>query len=324
MMTDPEPALLQSIFSTDPLAPEQRFDGWRSALASSHAIEASPDGFFGRVHSVQAGSIVVHCLDSAPVALERSATRIRQDGLDHFVLHLSRHPIQAQAAGRALDIAAGNFSVNDLSQPTVRRSAAETASLVAVIPRGLMREAMGDCDTLHGQVLDPGAGVLLASHLSNLIVMAGEIPAAAGPALARATAYLAAACLNPTPRAFGQAAPAIQAAKCTRACAFIDANLARSDLTPETIGRAVGLSRSALFRAFEPLGGVSAYLWSRRLEAVHRALQDADESRSIGELGFAYGFTSGAHLSRAFRRAFGQSPSDLRHSVRAAGRFSSP
>ena len=76
----------------------------------------------------------------------------------------------------------------------------------------------------------------------------------------------------------------------------------------------MGLSRSALFRAFEPLGGVSAYLWSRRLSAVRLALRDATDARPIAELGYAHGFTSSAHLSRAFRREFGQSPREWRRS----------
>ena len=67
-MTCTGPALPQSSFSTDAVAPEHRFAAWRTALASSHAVEASPNGFFGRVRSVQAGSLLVHELDSAPVA----------------------------------------------------------------------------------------------------------------------------------------------------------------------------------------------------------------------------------------------------------------
>ena len=78
------------------------------------------------------------------------------------------------------------------------------------------------------------------------------------------------------------------------------------------IRRALGLSRSALYWLFEPYGGVAAYLLERRLARVRALLADRREHRRISELAFAHGFASEAHFSRAFRRCFGLTPSDVR------------
>ncbi|MBV9076619.1 MAG: helix-turn-helix domain-containing protein [Methylobacteriaceae bacterium] len=303
-------------FSTELVAPEHRFDAWRTALSSSHVLEAEPAGFFGRVRSVQIDRLLVHVLDSAPVALARSAKQTRQDGLDHVILHLSRHAIQARAGETDLAVAPGRISVNDLSRPTTRRAAPETESLVAILPRDLVREALGTSDDLHGRVLQGGAAPLLETHLAFLADRAAEIPASAGPDLARATAALLAAALAPSARTLARAEPAFEAAKAKRARAYIEAHLASDRLTPDAIGRAVGLSRSVLFRLFEPHGGVAAYIWGRRLAAVREALARPQEVRQIGEIGAAFGFASGAHLSRSFRRAYGQTPRDFRDAAR--------
>ncbi|MGT2486123.1 helix-turn-helix domain-containing protein [Methylobacterium oryzae CBMB20] len=78
------------------------------------------------------------------------------------------------------------------------------------------------------------------------------------------------------------------------------------------MARALGMSRSQLYRLFEPEGGVARYLARQRLAAVRAALDNPLEPRSIGEIGETYGFGSSAQLSRAFRDAYGLSPRDYR------------
>ena len=56
----------------------------------------------------------------------------------------------------------------------------------------------------------------------------------------------------------------------------------------------------------------AAYIQARRLTAIRARLGDPGETRRISELAYAYGFTSDAHFSRAFRRAHGISASEAR------------
>ncbi|WP_331313707.1 helix-turn-helix transcriptional regulator [Methylobacterium mesophilicum] len=78
------------------------------------------------------------------------------------------------------------------------------------------------------------------------------------------------------------------------------------------MARALGMSRSQLYRLFEPEGGVARYLARQRLAAVRAALDNPLEPRSIGAIAEAYGFGSGAQLSRAFRETYGLTPRDYR------------
>ena len=71
-----------------------------------------------------------------------------------------------------------------------------------------------------------------------------------------------------------------------------------------------------LHRAFQPEGGVEAYIRDRRLAAVHAALGDSTERRPIIELAEAFGFSDGAHLSRLFRSRYGVTPTDHRAGAR--------
>ena len=78
------------------------------------------------------------------------------------------------------------------------------------------------------------------------------------------------------------------------------------------------ISRTQLYRLFEPLGGVARYIQEQRLVRACAELSNpAHDHRRIYEIAFAWGFSSEAHFSRLFRHTFGQSPSEVRARVRA-------
>jgi AraC-like DNA-binding protein len=72
------------------------------------------------------------------------------------------------------------------------------------------------------------------------------------------------------------------------------------------------LSRSTLYALCEPLGGVAAFIQKRRLNRVHAILANPHHRGRISEVAHQHGFVSGAHFSRAFRRAFDCSPREAR------------
>ena len=103
-----------------------------------------------------------------------------------------------------------------------------------------------------------------------------------------------------------------------RARRFAQANLFDRDLGSPMMQRELGLSRARLYRLFEPFGGVSHYIQHRRLLDAHAALADANDQRRIVDIAEERGFNDGAEFSRAFKRAFGYSPSEVRAGARGA------
>lgn len=105
-----------------------------------------------------------------------------------------------------------------------------------------------------------------------------------------------------------------------RAIEYIDANLARTDISAEHIARRMGCSCRYLHRAFEGEGTtLSRFIWSRRLQRSREAILRASKTPvSITEIAFACGFSSSAHFSRAFKSQYDVAPRELRQQAAAA------
>lgn len=96
-----------------------------------------------------------------------------------------------------------------------------------------------------------------------------------------------------------------------RALARIHGALA-TPWTADALAREAGLSRSAFVQRFTTLIGVPPirYVTAWRLRTA--ALYLRESQRSIGELAYAVGYASEEAFSRAFKRAYGQSPARWR------------
>lgn len=95
---------------------------------------------------------------------------------------------------------------------------------------------------------------------------------------------------------------------------YIDRNLASTDLGPASIASAHFISTRHLHGLFQEQGvTVSTWIRTRRLEQCRRDLLDpmlAD--RPVAAIAARWGFVDAAHFSRAFKTAFGVSPSEYR------------
>lgn len=301
----------QVAFSTDVLPPDQRFEAWRALIGLTHDLSADPVGFSAQLRTVRVDEMLVHVMDASPQSVARSSAQVRRDGLDHVVLHLSRVAQRLTSGERELRVPSGAITLNDVTQTHRREAAPEQGSVILSLPRDLLAEALPNLDGMHGRILYDGAGRLMRDHMLNLASQAGTVTRAAAAGVAYTTVQMLAACLDPSADRIERARRPLVHALVRRAKRYIEANLASPTLTPNSVCRAVGASRSTLFRAFQPYGGVAQVIWERRLQAVRRDLLGGSPG-TITEIGERYGFGSGVQISRSFRRAFDMTPSEFR------------
>ena len=101
-------------------------------------------------------------------------------------------------------------------------------------------------------------------------------------------------------------------ARLVQARLYIERHLTDPQLSPASVGAALGLSLRSLHALFAPTGtSVTRHIVQRRLEECRAALL-SERSRPVTDIAFGWGFNSLSGFYRAFDAAFGVSPSDLR------------
>jgi AraC-like DNA-binding protein len=97
--------------------------------------------------------------------------------------------------------------------------------------------------------------------------------------------------------------------------AYVENNMERSGLTPANTARALGISVRQLHMLFKPTGTTfSRYVLSRRLERV-RSLLALEPRRKIIDVASSCGIESTTVFYRAFRNAFGITPTAYKRSL---------
>ncbi|MDB5365499.1 MAG: AraC family transcriptional regulator [Rhodospirillales bacterium] len=307
-------------FTTTTLPPVERFGAWQMALAG--LFDATPLGpvqprdFCAGYDAFAVGRLVIGETHYAPHQFRREAAKLRQDGLDHFhvTLHRRGGHRAAFAGGCMVEVGPGDIEVFDFARPLI--ADAETSSmLVLAVPRSVMASALPQIDDLHGVTIAATSGLasLLGAHLTTLYAQVRQIAAHELDAAEEATLAMVAACIRPSTETIARASAELEEALLSRIRRHIERELASSDLTPAQLCLRFRISRGKLYRLFESLGGVAAYIQLRRLYRIHALLLDpTNRHRRNYDIAFEHGFNNEAHFSRAFRKLFGATPSDAR------------
>ncbi|MBO9707872.1 MAG: helix-turn-helix domain-containing protein [Caulobacter sp.] len=303
------PPLARSNFSTRGVPAEERHDHYRrEVLTALDACDPDP-GFSANITSLRLGPHAFYVTETGGQTVFRTADMIAADGYDAYIVQFNiAGSHTGDFDGVVFQAGPGEVGICDLSRPMRLRSTAVKV-LSTFLPRAQVQAVAPGVD-LHGMVLDGNRAGLLIEHLTAVTRWFPQLPAEALPGITQATIALLGACL--AMEAGKAEIAARESPVLLRARSFIEANLLESNLTPVRISEALGVSRSTLYRLFEPLGGVTAYIWERRLHLARAALLDPKRGRRISEIAFQCGFSSEAHFSRSFRRAFNIRPSDLR------------
>lgn len=277
--------------------------------------EVTPDGpanaFSAAIRACLISDIAVASGHVSPVRFLRSRARAATDGMDNCtIMLLLSGALFGEIAGAPVTAGAGSIVTFDLRLPVdITTTGLRFVSLT--LPRRLLAEVDGARGELHGLAPDGVTTRLLIDHILALQSHLPSITATDAPGIARATTALIGACLSRT-RPIGPA-PAGHGLQFA-ARRYIDANLAEP-LTPETICRALRCSRSTLYRVFAPLGGIAAYIRDRRLDAACAMLCDGAGPHRLHAVAEQLGFTDAAGFAKAFRRRFGITPGQVRHSL---------
>ncbi|MGU3540552.1 helix-turn-helix domain-containing protein [Methylobacterium sp. A54F] len=311
-------------FSTQNAAPGQAFDVYHDLYAAGSDVGRVSPAFGAQVRVYRFPRMLVFDRHLSGVSHSRGAARIRRDGLDHLTIH---HVVSGDYVGGTFGaegpVRPGEILLVDAGQPN--RNRVGNAHIISVSLAREQAEAAGIVPrAVSGAVLRGAGAGLAADFLGSLIRRAPDLAAPGAERAARAFSEILAMSIDPAamPTDRHAVAEALGTLRRERAEDYIRTHLSDPALDAQAIAAGIGVSRTALYRAFEAEGGVAQLVQRRRLEAMRNALRRSEETRSVAALAHAHGFVSESHCSRTFRAAFGAPPGQFRAEIlrsRAAG-----
>ncbi|KJC56391.1 hypothetical protein UP10_34450 [Bradyrhizobium sp. LTSPM299] len=285
-----------------------------------YTLTFSPEAAAGfRFHSVtyQLPRAAIASVESVAQTLNRGPTEIARGGNQLLIwLQLSGES-DANYAGRECKLRPGDVVVLDYAREIFVR-APDFASIYVMMERNMVPPVF-HAPLTHGTLFaaDSGPGRLLCRSIESLFQTMDALTLAEANVALDALITMASGMLEGemARRTVSEVSgdPLLD-----KALAFIDRNLARLDLTPALLEKSLPLSRSSLYRLFEPLGGVRNAILERRLERAMKVLLTSTAARPpLFIIARDHGFASGKQYSRAFRARFGTTPHQFYDMVRS-------
>ena len=243
--------------------------------------------------------------------------------VDHLLIQLYvKGECAYNADGGVAKGVAGDIVCFDLSRP-MKSQATDMDIVSLILPRSMIRLTPRVIDDLHGARVDGAStlGVLLGEHMRT---MARIAPQLAGPDGKLAAEVASAIVSSGFSAAVAAEREALMDLNIQTIQIFIERHLTNPSLSADMIMRHFALSRSALYRLFEPIGGIAEYVRERRLKLAYLKLTSVGTSRgSVAKLAYATGFASENAFSRAFQQRFGLRPSEAIRNADAGIRLKS-
>jgi len=297
---------------------------WREAMSQLYVPtldDPSRNPFHVEVDGFLFGMGTLGRCASVQQAFSRSREQIGRDGIDNYMVQIFRKGrCHARMSGGDVILDTGDVCIFDNTEPldTVN----ENFDLMALaVPREQLAPLLHDADGLHYRRVrgETPLARLFCKHVLDVYRMAPSIRIEDGPNVFSALVHFLAAVINSGGDLTREQQALLRQGVLQEVRRHIDANLESENLSVDDIASRFGISRTRLYRHFEPYGGVAAFVRQRRLAAAHQKLTDPRAlPLNNNAIAASVGFQSESAFIRAFRRRYGMTPGDARRQSQTA------
>ncbi|MBV8840958.1 MAG: helix-turn-helix transcriptional regulator [Alphaproteobacteria bacterium] len=310
------------LFSTDPLPVGRRFAAFQDFCGGLFPIDfwtADSEAYRCNLEAQRVDSLIACDVSTAHV---QATNALRADHIDSVCLQIvANGRVASEYGSDSLEVGPGGAFIAPCDWPGKTCYGDGTILRVLQIERSALRPLLG-----HG---GPGSCAAVATEHPAMHLLQGwlrqlpHVDAAANSQMAslfaKHTVDLVAVLLGPHASARDEIAQGgIKAARLHAITDSIARNAARPNFNAEDVARELAISDRYVRLLLEPTGMTfSEHLLACRLELARTLLLDPDNARlKVMDIAMRSGFSDIAYFNRAFRRRFGETPTEMRSNGR--------
>lgn len=273
----------------------------------------------GRLLDQNLGPINVSCLHSSAMQYQRLKPAQHES---YFLITLPlQNRIRMQQGQKDVFCERGQVLLQHANEPYVFEYGHENTLWVMKVPSKLLKQHIAHPENLTASVFDgnTGTGKLLAQ---NMVLLGQEL--LNGHLDSQQTAYyndfllqLFAQVVKQDARVLLSDERSVRQAQLLKIQNFIATNLSHSELNPQYVAAACGISVRYLHSLFQDLDSTfTRYLQQQRLQAAYQCLQQQPE-RSVSDIVYSCGFNDQSHFTRLFKLTYQTTPSALKNNSKS-------
>lgn len=295
-------------FDPASVAPEQEFEVFHDTTAPLFATSPIDDvsTFRMRATDYLVDDLLVCRLETGAHTLRRSTQHLADGATDWISVEIHHRGRVRGEAGRdtSVDLGPDRIGILDFSKTIATWSSGGPSTWVG-LPRSRVEHAdrLGairtiESSSLRGQVLQSAVTDLCAQLPSAAATDAADLAAGIADTVNRAL----------DPDGYTPSDNDLRVAMES----YIQEHLTDLDLGVDQLRAGFHCSRSSVYRAFEPNGGVAHYVREQRLlRCFHELSRPTKMPRRVGDVATRWGFENPSHFNRMFKSKFGLPPSAL-------------
>ena len=308
--------MIAETFSTHSLPAAQQLEAWRNwygAVFEATSAGSQDEGFAAANSNWNLNGFTFSHVSSPPTGIGRTKFLLRRNHVDHWAFTLSKHTTSdVEVRDRSLEVPPGVPFLLSLGEEMHIGRRQQDERIQLLLARDSFQAIAPLLDATRGTALNTSQGRLLADYMLLLERNLSNLTPEDGSRLPSAIQAMVGACLAPSVDRLAAAGRQIDLTLMERVRRAVRKHLRSPSLGPDTLCREAATSRSQLYRLLEGEGGVARYIQRRRLSESFAILCDISNTFSINAIAEALCFADASNFSRAFRREFGMSPSEVR------------
>lgn len=314
-----KPAIFKLAFSGN--SEDRAFLDWRDEVGRQLLrcdYESKGSGRVEIEHRIHVLShMAVGRISATPLLARRGRELIERDSSDMVIVFCASGNVGVQQKSDPLELRRGAFTILDVTQPNVGELDGSTLALR--LDRRRVAQHCRNVEDLFGKPHASDHTMLLLRYLEIVTELEPTLDAAAFSLVEQHVVDLLGLALGATGDAAEMATRgglrAVRAAAIRHAIA---ARLQDPGLSLTSLALEFRISERYVQLIFEGMGtSFTQYLLEQRLQLAHRMLRNpALDHWRISDIAFGAGFGDLSHFNRAFRRAFGDTPTALRLAAR--------